>query len=304
MARRRNGIAISEIDIGPMARGGLGSPRGRHGAGTANKIPAMNPCLLYEQSDHVVTLTMNDPQRHNPLTGNTMVDEFLEAVRRIDGDRSVRAVILTGNGGSFSAGGDVKAMLRQTAGEVDAMQVRHDYRAGIQRLPLALFNLEVPVIAAVNGHATGAGLDLACMCDIRIAADGARFAESFVKVGIVAGDGGAWLLPRIIGLSRAAELSYTGRTIDARCALDWNLVSQVVPAAELMACARRLAEEIAANPPHAVRLTKRLIREGMTTRLDTLLELAAMYQAVSHQTPDHREAVMAFIEKRAPRFGG
>ena len=260
-----------------MPRGGLGSPRGRHGAGTANKIPAMNPCLLYEQNDHVVTLTMNDPQRHNPLTGNTMVDEFLEAVRRIDGDRSVRAVILTGNGGSFSAGGDVKAMLRQTAGEVDAMQVRHDYRAGIQRLPLALFNLEVPVIAAVNGHAIGAGLDLACMCDIRIAADGARFAESFVKVGIVAGDGGAWLLPRIIGLSRAAEL---------------------------MACARRLAEEIAANPPHAVRLTKRLIREGMTTRLDTLLELAAMYQAVSHQTPDHREAVMAFIEKRAPRFGG
>jgi enoyl-CoA hydratase/carnithine racemase len=264
----------------------------------------MTDCLLYEQRDHIVTLTLNDPERHNPLTGNTMVAEFLEAVRRIDADRSVRAVILTGNGRSFSAGGDVKAMLRQATGEVDAMQVRHEYRAGIQQLPLALFNLEVPVIAAVNGHAIGAGLDLACMCDIRIAADTAKFAESFVKVGIVAGDGGAWLLPRIIGLSRAAELSFTGRTIDARQALGWNLVSQVVPAADLMATAMTLAQEIAANPPHAVRLTKRLIREGMTTRLDTLLEMAAMFQAVSHQTADHREAVTAFIEKRTPSFGG
>jgi len=285
-----------------MPRGGLGSPRGRHGAGTANKIPAMNPCLLYEQNDHVVTLTMNDPQRHNPLTGNTMVDEFLEAVRRIDGDRSVRAVILTGNGGSFSAGGDVKAMLRQTAGEVDAMQVRHDYRAGIQRLPLALFNLEVPVIAAVNGHAIGAGLDLACMCDIRIASDKARFAESFVKVGIVAGDGGAWLLPRVIGMSRAAELSFTGRTIDARQALDWNLVSQVVAPDDLMPAARALAAEIAANPPHAVRMTKRLIREGMHSTLPAILELSAAYQVLSHQTDDHREAVAAFLEKRPARF--
>ncbi|MDD2920444.1 crotonase/enoyl-CoA hydratase family protein [Rhodoferax sp.] len=260
--------------------------------------------LLYEQKNHIVTLTLNDPERHNPLTGNSIVDEILDAVKRIDADRSVRAVILTGNGPSFSAGGNVKAMLRQATGEVDAMQVRHEYRAGIQRLPLALFNLEVPVIAAVNGHAIGAGLDLTCMCDIRIAAETAKFAESFVKLGIVAGDGGAWLLPRIIGLSRAAELSYTGRSIDAHLALAWNLVSQVVPAAELMPCAMKLAEEIAANPPHAVRLTKRLIREGMTTRLDTLLEMASMYQAVSHQTADHREAVNAFIEKRAPKFGG
>lgn len=262
----------------------------------------MTQYLLYEQDAHVVTLTLNDPERHNPLTGSSLLDELLAALQRIEADRSVRAVILTGKGASFSAGGNVKAMLRQASGEVDAMQVRQEYRSGIQRLPLALFNLEVPVIAAINGHAIGAGLDLSCMCDMRIAVDSAKFAESFVKVGIVAGDGGAWLLPRIIGLSRAAELSFTGRSIDARQALEWNLVSQVVPAAELMPAARKLAKEIAANPPHAVRLTKRLIREGMTTRLDTLLEMAAMYQAVSHQTADHREAVMAFIEKRKPDF--
>lgn len=260
--------------------------------------------LHYAQQGHIVTLTMNDPERRNPLTGNTAVEEFLAAIARIENDRSVRAVILTGAGKAFSSGGNVKDMERQASGAVSAMQIRQEYRQGIQRLPLALFNLEVPVVAAVNGAAIGAGLDLACMCDLRIASTHAKFAESFVKLGIIPGDGGAWLLPRIVGLSRAAELTFTGQAIDAEQALAWNLVSRVVAPEELLPTAQALAEQIAANPPHAVRMAKRLLREGMHARLDSVLELSAAFQAMSHQTADHAEAVAAFLEKREPVFKG
>lgn len=260
--------------------------------------------LLYEQQGHIVTLTMNEPERRNPLTGNTAVKDFLAAIERIESDPSVRAVILTGAGTAFSSGGNVKDMERQGSGEVSGMEIRKEYRRGIQQLPLALFNLEVPIIAAVNGAAIGAGLDLTCMCDIRIASTEAKFAESFVKLGIVPGDGGAWLLPRVVGLARAAEMSFTGKLIDAELAAAWGLVSRVVSPDELLPVARELAEAIAANPPHAVRLAKRLLREGMHTRLDTLLEMSAAFQALSHQTADHREAVAAFLEKRQPIFAG
>jgi enoyl-CoA hydratase/carnithine racemase len=262
----------------------------------------VNGFLNYEQDGHIVTLTMNDPEQRNPLTGNTAVPELLEAIDRLHADPSVRVAILTGSGKAFSSGGNVKDMKRYA--DMSGLALRREYRLGIQRLPLALFNVEVPVIAAVNGPAIGAGLDLACMCDIRIASERATFAESFVKVGLIPGDGGAWLLPRIVGLSRAAELTLTGRTIDARQALDWNLVSQVVPHDQLLSAARELAASIAANPPHSVRLAKRLMREGMHTRLDTLLELSASLQALSHQTADHHEAVAAFLEKRIPEFSG
>ncbi|RCW69588.1 crotonase/enoyl-CoA hydratase family protein [Pseudorhodoferax soli] len=262
----------------------------------------MSNFLDYAQDGHIVTLTMNDPERRNPLTGNTAVPEFLAAIDRIHADHTVRAVILTGAGPGFSSGGNVRDMGRYA--EMPPMDLRREYRLGIQKLPQALFNLEVPVIAAVNGHAIGAGLDLACMCDIRVAAEEARFAESFVKLGIIPGDGGAWLLPRIIGLSRATELTLTGATIDARQAAEWNLVSRVVPRDELMPTARALADQIAANPPHAVRLAKRLLREALHSRLDTLLEMSAAFQVMAHQTADHREAVAAFIDKRAPVFQG
>jgi hypothetical protein len=148
----------------------------------------------------------------------------------------------------------------------------------------------------------GAGLDLARMCDIRIASEKAKFAESFVRLGIIPGDGGAWLLPRIVGMSRAAELAFTGDTIDAQQALAWNLVSRVVPHDELMPATRELAGRITRNAAHGLRLTKRLMREAIHARLDTVLELSATFQAISHKTPDHSEAVDAFLEKREPRF--
>ena len=258
--------------------------------------------LIYEQDGPVVTLTMNQPEQRNPLSGNSAVEEFLSAIERIHDDRQVRCVIITGNGPSFSAGGDIREMKRQSSPEVSETEIRQWYRRGIQRLTLNLFDLEVPVIAAVNGHAIGAGLDLACMCDIRIASEKAKFSEAFIKLGIVPGDGGAWLLPRIVGMSRAAELALTGDMIDAQQALAWNLVSRVVPDDELLPAARELAGRITQHAPHAVRMTKRLLREGLHSRLDALLELSAVFQAVSHKTADHSEAVNAFLEKRAPRF--
>ncbi len=261
-----------------------------------------NAFLLYDQQDHVVTLTMNQPEQRNPLTGNSAVDEFTDALARISADKSVRAVIITGAGSAFSAGGDIRVMQKQAHSDVLPTTIREDYRQGIQRLPLALFNLEVPVIAAVNGPAIGAGLDLACMCDLRIASEKAKFAESFVKLGIIPGDGGAWLLPRVVGMARAAELAFTAEVIDAQCALAWGLVSRVVPEEQLMAEAHALAQRIVVHPPQAMRMTKRLMREALHTRLDTLLELSASYQALAHKTPEHAEAVNAFLEKRSPNF--
>lgn len=262
----------------------------------------MSDFLIFERDGPIVTLTMNQPEQRNPLTGNTAIPEFLAAIDRIHDDQGVRCVILTGNGPSFCAGGDIREMKRQASPEVSEMDIRHQYRRGIQRLTLGLFDLEVPVIAAVNGHAIGAGLDLACMCDIRIASEKARFAESFIKLGIIPGDGGAWLLPRIVGMSRAAEMAFTGEMLDAEQALAWNLISRVVPHDSLLATARDMAGRIAQHASHGLRLTKRLMREGIHSRLDTVLEMSAVYQAVSHKTPDHSEAVNAFIEKRAARF--
>jgi enoyl-CoA hydratase/carnithine racemase len=192
-------------------------------------------------------------------------------------------------------------MKRQSSDEVSEMDIRQEYRTGIQRLTLALFNLEVPIIAAVNGHAIGAGLDLACMCDIRIASEKARFAESFIKLGIIPGNSGAWLLPRIVGMSRAAELAYTGDQIDARQALEWNLVSRVVPHDSLPAAAREMASRIAQHAGHSLRLTKRLMRESIHSRLDTVLEISAVFQAVGHQVALPNRIELAGLKKLLPR---
>jgi enoyl-CoA hydratase/carnithine racemase len=262
----------------------------------------MSQFLLYQQDGPVVTLTMNQPEIRNVLTGNTAVSEFVEACARITSDGTVKVVIVTGAGPVFSAGGNVKDMRRFFEDDIAPAAIREEYRQGIQRIPLALYNLDVATIAAVNGPAIGAGCDLTCMCDIRIASEKATFAESFVKVGLVAGDGGAWLLPRVVGMSKAAEMSFTGDAVNADEALACGLVSRVVPADKLMEEARALAGRIARNPGPTMRMTKRLLREGQHTKLDTLLEMSAGYQALAHKTPQHKEAVTAFIEKRKPVF--
>lgn len=265
----------------------------------------MNEKVVYEQDGAVVTLTLNAPETRNPISEPAMVEAIIAALTRMQADRSVRVAILTGAGSAFSSGGDLRAM-KAAAEQRAAAPVLTPayYKGGIQRIPLAFERVDVPIIAAVNGPAIGAGLDLACMCDMRIAGESARFAESFVKVGIIAGDGGAWLLPRIVGYSKACEMAFTGDMLGAEEALRCGLVSRVVPDAELLAAAKALAGRIAANPPHAVRMTKRLLLEGRNVRMDTLLEMAAAMQSLAHATADHREAVEAFLEKRSPNFTG
>ncbi len=262
----------------------------------------MTPFLKTERDGAILTLTMNQPETRNALTGNTAVAEFVRSCADIAQDRSVRVVILTAAGPVFSSGGNVKDMQRYYTQAVSADTVREEYRNGIQRLPRALYNLDVPVICAVNGPAIGAGMDLTCMCDIRIASDKATFAESFVKVGIVPGDGGAWLLPRVVGMSKASEMAFTGEALTAAEALACGLVSRVVAPEALMDEARKLAGKIAANPGGVLRMTKRLLREGERSTLESLLETSAAYQAIAHLTPDHEEAVRAFVEKRSPKF--
>jgi enoyl-CoA hydratase/carnithine racemase len=265
----------------------------------------MSEPLLYEQDGGVVTLTLNRPEIRNAISGLDMVEAITAALARIDADISVRVAVLTGAGTAFSSGGNIKDM-GEGKGLTAALpaETRRNYRQGIQRIPLAFEACEVPIIAAVNGPAIGAGCDLACMCDIRIAAESARFAESFVKLGLIPGDGGAWLLPKVVGYSKACEMAFTGDPVDAREALACGLVSQLVPDAELMNAARALAARIAVNPPHAVRMAKRLMIEGRHMRLASLLELSGSLQALAHATDDHKEAIAAMLAKRSPTFTG
>ena len=265
----------------------------------------MSDPILYEQNDHIVTLTLNRHETRNAISEDEMVDALEAACHRINRDQSVRVVILTAAGSAFSSGGNVKDM-RDKKGMFGgtASEIRDGYRHGIQRIPVAISGLEVPIIAAVNGPAIGAGCDLTMMCDMRIASEKALFAESFVKVGLVPGDGGAWFLPRVIGLSRANEMAFTGEPVNAQTALAWGMVSRVVPAEELLVAANELANRIAVNPPGALRMTKRLIKEGQDMPLEPLLEMSASMQALAHQTKDHMEAVHSIIDKRPAKFTG
>ena len=264
----------------------------------------MNKFLQIERLDGgIVRVTLNDPENRNALSHPNQFQEFIDLVDMANSDYSVRCIILTGAGKSFCAGGNIKDM--SEGGGIFAgapYDLKDSYRNGIQRIPNALHKLDVPVVAAINGHAIGAGLDLTCMCDVRIAANTAKFAESFVKLGIVPGDGGAWLLPRVIGMPKANIMALTGEMIDAQQALEWDLVTQLTEPEDLQSSALAMAQRIAANPSHGLRLTKRLLREGQHTRLDTLLEMSAAFQAIAHHTEDHKEAVSAFVEKRAPSF--
>lgn len=265
----------------------------------------MTDALLFEKKGHVVTLTINRPEIRNPLGASDDPENFTKAAARINADRDVRCVILTGAGKAFSAGGNVKAMKEGTDGFGGAgVHIREHYRNGIHRIVRSVWGIEVPVIAAVNGPAIGLGNDVACLCDTRIAADTAIFGATFLKIGLIPGDGGAWLLPRMIGMARASELLYTGDTISAATAKEWGLVSDVVPAAELMDCARAIADKICGQAPDVLRMTKQLLRQGMTTSFDNIMELSASMQALAHHSKDHQEALDAFFEKRPGNYKG
>ncbi|WP_276808703.1 crotonase/enoyl-CoA hydratase family protein [Castellaniella defragrans] len=263
----------------------------------------MGQIISERDAQGVTTLRLNAPDTRNAISDQEMVEALLHAIQVVQGDPDCRAIVLTGEGTVFSSGGNLNHMA-PGQGLVDAVPAvtRQNYRSGIQRLPLAFEALEVPVIAAVNGPAIGAGCDLALMCDVRIAAESACFAESFVRIGIVPGDGGAWLLPRVVGFARATEMALTGDRIDARTALAYGLVSRVVPDGDLMGAAMGIAHRIAGNPPHAVRMTRRLLRQAWNRDLSSTLELSSAMQALAHATDDYEQALQTMRARVSRRI--
>lgn len=265
----------------------------------------MSDVVLLEKSGPIATLTLNRPEMMNALGQEGDGAAIKAACAEIEADPAIRCAVLTGAGRAFSAGGDVKAMKARTgAFGGQPNDIREGYRRNIHQIVTSLYNLEVPLIAAVNGPAIGLGCDVACMADIRIAADTAKFGVTFLKLGLIPGDGGAWLLPRIIGASRAAELLFTGDVIDAETAVDWGLVSRAVAADALMDEAMALATRIAGQPPQTLRLAKTLLRHGASANYATIMEMSAAAQALMHFTDDHMEGVDAILEKRSPDFKG
>lgn len=258
----------------------------------------MNDFLLWDEDDGVVTLTMNRPNERNALGEEGQFLAFETAIARINADPSIRVAILTGAGSSFCAGGNLKDMMGRTGMfGGDSMEVRRRYRAGIHRIPRAIEILEVPLIAAVNGPAMGAGCDLACMCDIRVASTKASFGEIFVKLGLIPGDAGCWFLQRVVGYARAAEMALTGDPVPAETALAWGLVSKVVEPPDLLVEARALARRMAVNPSDSVRMAKSLLHQARDATMDNALEMAAAYQGIAHRSRAHD----AYLDRLAKR---
>ena len=265
----------------------------------------MDPFLLYERDGPVVIARFNRPDERNTITETAHSEDIVAFCAEMTRDPSVRTIVLIGSGKAFCAGGNVKYMAERSGMFAGSpYEMRGAYRTSVQMIGPALNELEVPVIAAINGPAIGLGLDIACMCDIRLMSSTAVVAESYVKLGIIPGGGGGWLLPRLIGPQRAALMTLTGDPLDAAKALEYGLVAEVVEPDQLLPRALELAQRIAANPGHATRMAKRLMHEGGHMQLRSLLELAAGYQAAAHHTEDHHEAIAAFLEKRAPELKG
>ena len=262
----------------------------------------MSKSVLYEQDDRIVKITLNRPDTRNALSGD-IIEGLVEYLQKADKDKNVGCVILTGAGKSFSSGGNLQEIKDMTTkDQMTQAQLEDWYRFGIQKIPLTMNSIDVPVVAAVNGHAIGAGNDLCTMCDIRIASEDAKFSESFLRIGIIPGDGGSWFLPKIIGLARANEMILTCDVLDANKALDWGLVSKVVHNENLIVEAQQLAKKIAAQPPEESRRAKRLLRMSQNVPLQDALEMAASQQSMLQQLDDHREAIDALLEKRKPNY--
>ena len=262
--------------------------------------------VLYSVEDRIATITLNRPERMNSFSAGLLAG-WSDGIKRAIADDEVRVVVVTGNGRAFCAGADLKArddddtVLQQdrTPGER-----RNSLRFTVHRVPQALQYLDKPYMAAINGAAVGAGMDMASMADIRIAADTARFGMSYVNVGLVPGDGGAWLLQRIVGTPKALELIWSGDLFNAEEALAMGYVNRVVPADRLMEETYELARKLADGPPIAMQLAKRLVYRAQEQTFMEGLEAAQAAMTIVQSTEDAVEGPRAFVEKRKPQFQG
>jgi len=259
-------------------------------------------CLIYEVKDSIATLTLNRPDRLNAL-GGSLRDDLHDAITRSAADPDVRVMIITGAGKGFCSGGDVKAMSEAKEGRRER-PLMEKIAPGRDRTLLAMRDAPQPIIAAVNGAAAGAGMNLALGCDIRLASTAAKFSQAFVKRGLHPDWGGTYFLPRVVGMAKACELIFTGAVIDAAEALRLGIVSQVLAPEELLPAAQTLARAIAAGPPIAIRLAKRGLYRNAESDLRTALEYETFAQNTCFETEDATEGIKAFVEKRAPQFKG
>lgn len=263
-----------------------------------------NDEVLYELRDGIATLTLNRPERLNTIS-REMLMLLGQLLLRADADPAVRVVVLTGAGRAFCAGLDLNDATKGSGigsqSDANTAMTTLDLKTAP---PTILFNMEKPTICALNGAAAGYGMDMALGCDIRIMADGAKFAAAFVKRGVVPESGGTWFLPRMIGWAKAAELIFTGRTLSARESLDMGLANEVVPAADLPARVNAVAAEIAGNAPLAVQAAKRMMRAGLSENFGEHVHHVFLQLLPLFRTEDFREGMMSFLEKRPPHFTG
>jgi len=261
----------------------------------------MSTELSFEIDRGVATITLNRPDKLNAFTDH-MLSIWLDALDECRTNPDVRVVVITGTGRAFTTGGDIGAFAEHAAQTPSLIKAR--VAEGVQRLPRKIAELDKPVLAALNGIATGGGLDIALACDIRFAAQSARFAETYVRMGLIPGVGGAYFLPRVVGTAKALEMFWTGDWVDANEALSIGLVSKVFPDEQLMEETCRFARRIAEGAPLAVQLIKRVMRLGLDKDLATAQELVAANLPIVRSSEDHNEAVNAFKEKRPPQFKG
>jgi 2-(1,2-epoxy-1,2-dihydrophenyl)acetyl-CoA isomerase len=258
--------------------------------------------LLFDQSEGVATITLNRPDKSNAFDDG-LIRDLIDALKAVERDDQVRAVLITGAGKNFCAGQDLGPMLERyhsPEGISFGAHLRRSYNIIISMVRY----LEKPVIAAINGAAAGAGLGLACACDLRHASESAKFRMAFVGIALAPDSATSFLLPRIIGLGHATEMALTNELVDASTALQWGLVNRVFPAGDLMAKSREFAVQLAQGPTKSIGLTKRAFNRGLYTDLESVLEFEANMQEIAGHTADHLEGVQAFIEKRTPRFKG
>lgn len=257
-----------------------------------------------EKKNYALWITLNNPSTSNSINYE-MIDLLVSGLEKAEKDSSIRVLVITGEGKNFCSGGDLNQMQKKEemfAGESD--ELRRRYEQGIQRISKTMESISKPTIAMVNGAAAGAGCDLACMCDIRIGTKSTKFLESFVKIGLVPGDGGTFFLQRVIGYARAMEMTLTGRTVAAQEALAIGLLNGTYDEGDLVFETQKMADLISMNAPIATQMAKKAMKVAYLHDLYTSLDLLAAYQGIAQRSADHFEALKAISEKRPAQFKG